>query len=322
MKTEVVIVPTYTRPDLLRCCLKRIRDLEPTIPISVFPDQGSSEDPDTRLALTPFLQTNIQVNYVPQHDYHGNTFNAMEAMRWAYNEGYDRIFYIEDDVMVHPDFFSWHREMQDDEDIELFASMGWVFNRFAPIAEGNMYQPWYYAIGTCFARKQLFKVVQHATPHYYADMQGYIEKKFPESNLNSPYGIQHFEQDGLIQRVLDQDKSQTVSPGICRCSHMGLYGYNRGWNAHVELFTAASTFDQRIKMLEEFIADPYARALVFGRDIVEREIGHELPKREFHYTIRLPGGWESDFVSELEKRHLPPRINSVPIPCEAEIVLA
>lgn len=318
--SEVVVVTTYKRPELLYACLKRIRVIEPDIPISIFPDRGTWKDPELRAALE-FLQENTQLNFVPDHDYHGNTFNAMEALRWAYNEGWERVYYIEDDVMIDPDFFQWHREQHEEakeNGIELFASMAWIFNRHAPITDDVFYQPWYYAIGTCFQRKKLELVAQHATPRYYADMQGYIEKTFPKSNLNSPFGIQHFEQDGLIQRILDVDRSQTVSPGIAKCAHLGFFGYNRGWNTQSDLL-ALPTFAERYAALEAFIADPYARAEAFGRDIVEREIGHELPKREIHYRLSLPGGWESEFTSELTPKHLPKRINSVRLPADAVI---
>lgn len=317
---EVVVVTTYKRPELLHCCLKRIRAAEPVIPISIFPDRGSLYEPETANALKHFLNGNTQANFVPEHDYHGNSFNAMEALRWAFNEGWERIYYIEDDVMIHPDFFQWHREILEDCP-GLFGSMGWIFNRHAPISDDILLQPWYYAIGTCFPREKLELVVRHATPRYYADMRGYIESAFPKSNLNSPFGIQHFEQDGLIQRVLDLDKSQTASPGIAKCDHIGAFGYNRGWSKEGDFFKGCFTFANRVARIEEFIADPYWRAEVFGREIVEREIGHELPKREIKYKITLPGEWSSEFVSELKIPQLPDRINSVPVPLEAKIVV-
>lgn len=311
--SECVVITTYNRPELLQACTKRIRAIEPEIPLSIFPDRGTAKRFDV-------AKGNTQINFVPDHDYHGNTFNTMEALRWAYNEGWDRVYLIEDDVMVHPDFFDWHRAIHNDEDHrDLFASMAWVFNRIAPITNDLLFQPWYYSIGTCFTRKKLELIVEHSTPRYYEDMQGYIEKTFPKSNLNSPFGIQHFEQDGLIQRVLDVDHTFTVAPGIAKCSHVGFFGYNRGWTNNSDFFEGQDDFDRRVQFVEDFIADPYARAEVFGRDIVEREIGYVLPKREFHYKLKIPDGWESEFTSELTEKHLPKRINSVRLPADAMI---
>jgi hypothetical protein len=315
---EVVLVTTYRRPEHLYCCLKRIRAAEPHIAVAVFPDRCTATDFETEVALRTFRTGLTQIHTVPDHDYHGNTMNTMEAFRWAYNEGFDRVFYVEDDVMVHPDFFAWHRA-QHDQWPRIFATMAWIFNRHAPITDDVMFQPWYYAIGTCFARKKLELVVQHANPKYYADMPGYVEKTFPGSQLNTPFGIQHYEQDGLIQRVLDLDKTQTISPGITKCTHIGSFGYNRGWDSRDELFANCGDFGERCQRLEMFIGDAYWRAEVFGREIVEREIGHELPKRTFKYKIGLPGGWETEVVSERSKERLPKRINSVSLPQNAII---
>jgi hypothetical protein len=312
---EAVVVPTYKRPEHLYCCLKRIREIEPKIAILVFPDRGSWKDTALIEAVLPF---DADVHFVPQHDYHGNTFNAMEALKAAYNEGWQTVYYIEDDVMVHKDFFKWHREIHE-EVPDLFASMAWIFNRHAPIVDDVMFQPWYYAIGTCFQRKKLELVIQHATPLYFRDMQLYIEKNFKESKLNQPAAIAHFEQDGLIQRVLDVDRSQTVSPGITKCSHLGFFGYNRGWdNDDVNIFTNCESFQERVAKLEEFIADPRWRATIFGREIVEREVGYPIPKIENTFRIHIGDYW-TDFTTELAKKQLPRRIHSVTLPPNAVI---
>lgn len=315
MPSEVIIVPTYKRPEFLFCCVKRLREYSGT-PIVVFPDRGSGKDEGLAKVEQKFRGHGFSIQFVAEHDYHGNSANALEAMRWAYNAHYDLVYYVEDDVMVHEDFFKWHRRMHQDWD-DIFASMAWVFNRHAPLEDELLFQPWYYAIGTCFTRKKLETIIQHATPLYYADMQGYIEKRFRSSLLNTPFGIEHYEQDGLIQRIMDLDRSQTVSPGVAKCTHAGLIGYNRGWTHSDEFFRDCADFEQRVERVEQFIADPYWRAEVFGRDLVEREIGKRLPKRDFRYRVTIPGGWSSEFTSELLPNNLPRRINSVPMPPEA-----
>lgn len=306
---ECVIVPTFNRPELLHCCLKRIREAEPEIPVLVFPDRGTwplyKGSIDKRF--------DVEVMMVPDNPWHGNTSNTMEAFRFAYNGGADVVYYIEDDVMIHPNFFAWHRDQHGYEGNKLFGSMGWVFNQHAPITNDLLYQPWYYAIGTCFRRPKLRLIVEHASPLYYEYMRDYIAEKFPLSALNSPFGIEHYEQDGLIQRVMERDKSQTVAAGIACCSHVGAFGYNRGWTQD-KFFAGCKDFDARVERIEILIKDPYWRAQLFGRKLVEREIGHVLAPREFVYDIRTPDGWHSKFFSELSREALPTRINSVDLP--------
>jgi hypothetical protein len=247
----------------------------------------------------------------------------MNAYLWAYNTGYDRVYYVESDVMVHPDFFSWHREQQE-EYPNIFCSMGWIFNREAPITADNLFQPWFYSIGVCFSAKKLELVAEHATPKYYGDMPGYIAKRFNTDPMTDEFAVSHWEQDGLLQRILNEDKSQTVASGIAKCSHIGaVRSYGVGTPQGYEEFFGFGQmgFADRVKKVEQFIDDPYWRILAFGRKLVEREVGRELPKREFNYHISLPDGWESNFKSELSKAFLPKRINSVSITEDAEIVV-
>jgi hypothetical protein len=318
-RDEIVLIPTYNRPEHLFYCLSMIRAWEPLIKIAIFPDRGTYFDEDFTKVTDVFDDKNTSAFYVPTHKYHGNSYNTMEAFRWAYNAGFEYTYLVEDDVAVHPDFFKWHREVHD-ECPNIFGSMAWVFNRFAPITEDWLFQPWYYSVGTCFRKKKLELIVKHATPNYYNDMMGYIEQTFKDSPLNSPHNIHHYEQDGLIQRILDRDRSQTVSCGIAKCTHFGIFGYNRGWSRREEFFADCNSFEERVARLNNFVADPYWRVEYFGREVVEREIGKELPKRLFNYQIKV-GPYETEFVSELSKTRLPRRIKSVPVTPEMEIVL-
>ena len=316
---EVVLVPTFHREELLSCCLKRLRGYDADIPIYVFPDRGTG-DTLVRLICEDY---EAHMHLVPDSDWYGNSANIMNAYLWAFNAGYDRVFMVESDVMIHEDFFSWHREQQE-QFPQIFASMAWIFNREAPISDDLMFQPWIYSIGLCFSREKLALVAQHATPKYYGDMPAYLEKVFNASPLTDRFAIAHWEQDGLLQRILDKDKSQTVSSGIAKCSHVGFVrSYGDGTKEAYEKFLGLEglRFDERVERVEKFIADPYARMDVFGRALVERELGYVIPVRRFTYHVTVPGGWSATFQSELKREFLGKRILSVPVTKETEIVL-
>jgi hypothetical protein len=98
---EVVLVPTFHREELLHCCLRRIRSYDGDIPIHVFPDRGTG---------TPLVRTicdcyDAHMHLVPDSDWYGNTANTMNAYLWAFNEGYDRIFYVESESWFIRIFF-------------------------------------------------------------------------------------------------------------------------------------------------------------------------------------------------------------------------
>ena len=316
---EVCLVPTFHREELLFCCLKRIRAADSGIEIHVFPDRRTYHDPLLQYVVKQF---DVHTHFVPDHNWYGNTSNTMNAFLWAFYEGYDRVYYVESDVLVHLDFFSWHREVHEMFS-DLFASMGWIFNRYAPITNDLLFQNWYYSIGTCFSREKLALIVEHATPKYYGAMDEYIRQAFAGILLNTPFNVNYQEQDGLIQRLLDKDKSQTVCSGIAKCSHMGFvrsYGCHEAKD-HYDEILGNGTFEERVAEFESLVNDHYWRADKFGRAMVERELGHELPPRSNKYRVRLPGGWEAPFESELSLKRLPKRILSVTLPADAELVL-
>ena len=317
---EVCLVPTFKREELLFCCLRRIREIDPRMQIEVFPDRGTLADPKIKKILTQF---GAHGHLVPDSNYYGNSANAMNALLWAYNAGFDRVFYVESDVMAHHNLFAWYRHaFEEYEEENPFCLLGWVFNRYAPLVDGDLMQAWFYAPSFAIERRNLELVAPHATPLYFEDMAGYVRTRFKDSPLNDPQNLGHYEFDGLLQRVLDQYKMQTVSPGIAKCSHMGFvrsYGDSGAGFGYEELFDGRTDFRDRVERIEQLIADPYERMWYFGRDIVERELGREIPERVFHYKITLPGGWTSELESPLELRKLPRRLNSVNIPQDAKI---
>lgn len=258
--SECVIVTTYQRPELLRCTVRRIREADERIPIHVWADRGTSSFG------------------VGKHGFYGNSYNTMEAFKWAVEEGYDLVYLIEDDVFVYPDFFAWHRAAHDAHP-DIFASCAWTFNRHAPICDGpDTFAPWYYSIGTCFKRDKLALVTQHANISYYSRMQDYIVETFPDSKLN--HSENFYEQDGLIQHVLERVGSQVCWPSLPKCCHLGARGYNK-------------PNGPQIADVERFYNDIPARIKLFGESIVRREeAGAHRGKFEdvYEWTMTEPSG--------------------------------
>ena len=313
---EVVLIPTFQRNAYLHCALRRIRGQDGDVPIFVFSDRGE-DNPELHKVTEEF---EAQLRIVPVHDYFGNSFCVMEAFRWAVDSGYDLIHLSEDDVMQHSDCLAWHREIHE-ELPDIFASCGWIFNHHAPIIADVMFANWYYSPNACFKREKLAKVAKHANPLYYNAMWEYAVKAFPNSILHRRDGgnifdTSFYEQDAIVQFCLMEDKSQVAWCGISKVDHIGTSGYNK-----MNGLRFYGTIEEQIRQIESFIADPYARIEAFGRPIVERELGREVPKRIRRYRITLPGGWVSEFESELSLGRLPRRINSTPVTSEAKIML-
>jgi len=305
---EVIIVCTYKRNELLHGCLRRLRGQDGDVPIIVFSDRGEvSKD-----LIDTCEKFEARLIVQPRHNFHGNSYSAGEALRFAWNCDYGMVHYVEDDVFVKPDFLRWAWGVHSDFD-DIFCSCGWVFNHFMPIVDETYFAPWIYIPQFSITWERLGLVLPHLNPLYYGDMWKYIGDNFTDNPINAmhPQAINHFEIDGLLQRILMQNKMQVAWNSIAKVEHLGFGGYNRGgYETYESLFEGLSTFEERVARIEEFAADPWWRLQYFDRKIVEREVGREVGQRIFRYKV-TQGEWESEFVSDLLPHQLPKIINSV-----------
>lgn len=314
---ELCVIPTYRRDAMLYVCLKRLRAVYDGV-ILVSSDKGY---------FTPELvkctrDWRTEVKVMPKHDNHGNTRNAGEILRFAYDAGFELVSYLEDDAFVDSRWREWTLRTHENND-RLFCTAGWVGNQQMPFTEGTYYLPWIYIPQFSIKHAQLAKVATHLKLEYYDDMAGYIQRAFPNSVLKkySTVAVNHYEIDGLLQHIIMEDQSCQVAwnsrPTVM---HMGFGGYNRGgYETYESFFNDCHSFDEQVAKIERLADDPYWRAALFG-PITKLETG-PLPKRRFRYRINLPGGWTSDYETDLAFTTLPPIINSVRIPKEAKITL-
>jgi len=247
---EVVILPTYDRSEFLYCCIEAIRAAEPTIPIHVFPDRGTDES-----AVT--CQFDVTEHKTLQHSYHGNSFNMMEALKWAYQSPsrYDRVFIVEDDAIICGSFFKWSREALDRYP-ESFAACGWKYSPDAVISDGpDLRIPWYLSVCAAVPRSSLFSVVQHARLDYYSDMKGYLDRTYTNSHRR---GSMHYEQDGLILRVMESESKRAVWPRRPRATHCGWRGY------HMSKERAAGSLEERIALVKLALKNPALLSRLMG----------------------------------------------------------
>ena len=237
---EMVIVPTFSRSDLLYCCLEAIRRAEPKIPIEVFPDRGTKE-------IEICTKFNATHHLTIQHSYHGNSYNMLEALKWAASKGAQRVFVIEDDTIVDPSFFSWCRTALLNHP-DAFAACGWRFSPDAVAEDGPDFMvPWYLSVCSCLPAPSLVSIIAHARPEYYGDMQQYLDSTYP----NSPRrGSMHYEQDGLALRVCEAQSQRCVWPRRPRATHCGWYGY------HMDGKPLGGSLEERVRVLKLILENP------------------------------------------------------------------
>lgn len=213
---ELCIVPSFERPDFLAICLEGIRGVYPDSDIHVFPDRGTSH-------LDICAEFKATQHLTIQHTYHGNSFNMLEALKWASTQSCGLLFVIEDDAIVDKTFFEWCRAALRMHP-EAFAACGWRYSPQAIIQDGpDLMMPWYLSVCAAIPSKSLPGIIHHARPEYYSNMQEYLDRFYPTSPRR---GGMHYEQDGLVLRVCESQGKRCVWPRRPRATHIGFTGYH------------------------------------------------------------------------------------------------
>jgi hypothetical protein len=171
----------------------------------------------------------------------------LEALKWAYHARYERVWIIEDDAIIDKTAFDWGMRALSQRP-EAFAACFWQYSPEAIISDGpDIMIPWYLSVGAVLPRKSIFSIVQHARLEYYCDMKNYLNRVYPNSNKRNS---SHWEQDGLIYRVMESESKRCVWPRRPRATHCGWRGY------HQSKEKAAGSLEERVAIVKLALKNP------------------------------------------------------------------
>jgi hypothetical protein len=165
------------------------------------------------------------------------SYNLLTGYQRAVETARDKVFMIEEDIMIATDFFTWHYKVHEAENNNLFCSIATANNnRDVPVTDrmDSYYLTHgdYQSLGVCFNKKVLIEeVLPLAVAAYYTNSQVFCQKEFPNSKIGRAYT----EQDGLIRRVQEHQDKLIAFPHVARAYHSGFIGYNRQKNFNMEL---------------------------------------------------------------------------------------
>ena len=250
--SEICVIPTFQREELLFLCLEAIRREDTTIPIHVFSDRGySSADLETTCKkFNAFLKI--------QHDTqgYGNSWNVIEALKDGVKAGHSIVHLIEDDVILHRGYFEWAKE-------ELAKGRACVCARIA----ASRIENWYESPCASWNAECLRQALALVPQGYFADtreqMQILLDAAFPKSR----YKRGGCEQDGLLLRCVEHFGWKTKFPPKPLATHLGAWGYNRPSNK-----PPTGTFEERIEFTRALLKDKRKRVELFGQSITEKEL--------------------------------------------------
>lgn len=266
---DIVIVPTYDRPEYLWVCLEKlhaaagVQDKE----IWICEDNHTTpKDGWVTLNVIPVLEEARRMfkkfRYISRtpHDTYGNSHNVVEAMREAchlfrigVNSLEAKVYLVEDDVMVMPDFFLWHEAVQEcvgtpvvscaeryNHSLDFPINGRYVLDEsfrdpMAYIVAPDVYS----SLGVCFPVEEL----AHFAP-------------------TKPFGP-GCEQDILIKEYLRYAQTPVAWPYVPRCYHMGWYGYHRNTGMRFN-----GTLEEKVEALKAAMVDPVRiREMAGAQDI-------------------------------------------------------
>jgi hypothetical protein len=255
MSADICLVPTFRRPEYLWLCLEQLEKCEGVqnlqIVITIDNHLRWSYDPEVlRVARAFATRLPLQITVRSAHHHEGNSTNVLLAYGEALAAGARHIFLVEDDILVLPDFFRWHYAIQDREP-EIFASVASPNKHVADwprrgVPGGYFTSAAYASHGVCLPARSVELLVEHITSAYLSYMPGYLAKRFPHSRL----GPQFCEQDGLIDRIIEERSLRNAWPCAPRAFHTGFWGYHR-----TEKTRPGGSLEKKVAALRQIVSD-------------------------------------------------------------------
>jgi hypothetical protein len=280
--SEIIVVTTFQREELLFLSLEAIRREDSEIRIAVASDRGQTSDDLNHICDLFRAELTVAGD---SHSY-GNSFNLMTALRCALNgtfavdlEHLRIVHCIEDDTILHPGYFSWARQqLAQTVDFSIasqFKDMPIGMRSHALYAAvcgriGSPHIPnWYESPCASWNADYLRIALNHLIPEYFAptreEMQRMLdEKMFP----NSKYKKGGAEQDGFFLRCIEHHKWQTKFPPKPLATHLGWYGYN----SPPARERPTGNLEQRVEQCRAMLRDAEKRKFLFGHRITDAEI--------------------------------------------------
>lgn len=199
---DIVVIPTCYRTELLAWCLRRLADAPGCPDVLICADTKANLQEveyvrDQYFPTADILHAKAHISVL------SGTWNILMSIKVGSTLA-DNVYLVEEDVMVFPHFFTWHRSQTAE------ASCGRKIPRY----------DLYTNPGSCLRRPLLEKLVPHINDDYFRDPGSYCERNFSQQFIS-------YLDDGLIRRVIADNGMKWVFPETPVAAHQGFFGYGR-----------------------------------------------------------------------------------------------
>lgn len=225
--TEIVIVPAWQRPAFLTAALRRLLIADDGrqqywLALDRRHDRGVN-----RIAWAFARRLGHRARVIPRnHGYRGNSFNVLTSYREAIDASPDLIHLVEEDIFVGADYFDFHRSAHElcPDAFAVSAARNQNHPHDPDPDPGALYLAFeYQSLAVSFRPERLAPVLAHADRPYFRDPVTYCKRQWPYSRIP----VANAEQDGLINRVVEQMGATVAYPALPRAYHAGFVGYHR-----------------------------------------------------------------------------------------------
>ena len=213
--SEVIVIPTYSRPEVLAHALDKISGcIDAPDDVRIYLDHS----PENRVQDVEYVRDrylpNAQIFHAQPHvAATSGTWNILHSMKSGYETGAELVWIVEEDVLMYPGAFDRGRQEMDSGNWLAFCGrrIPAFFERY-----GDLYtNP-----GSVLGRELLSKVIPHINDEYFAATGDYIRKHFQHEPFNSSLD------DGLIRMVVREMGGKCGYPDAPLCAHQGFNWYD------------------------------------------------------------------------------------------------
>lgn len=191
---------------------------------------------------------------------YGLSRNILEGMKDAFEFSDDYVVYIEDDILLHADYFLYMKSL-----MNLVGEQYSVLSPYSPDDFGDIHEinkDNRYAALAPIISKYFFKkyIEPHANEKYYKNPHAFVielnnlYKKFWATKEYKFKNSETCEQAGLINRLVDvaiiKEDIYIYMPRYNRQQHIGYFGKNRPGG-----IIPGSSYEERLENLREIVLD-------------------------------------------------------------------
>lgn len=265
--SDIVIVPCYERPEFTTLCLEYLSRADGIEEKNVWlcQDQhfGSSVSSDVLDSVVELGQDLFKERFrhrlLEPHGTYGNSVNLLESLKAAHRSGARRIFLVEDDIMVTPDFFKWHEAIL--EEPQVFVSCATAVNKSAHFPINGRY-----AMDESFQDPNAYYLSATAYSSHAAAFKrnnlGMVLSRLANDGIYETLQSGN-EQDILIQKLLPETGLESAWPYVPRAFNVGFYSY------HISGQKILGSFNEKVQLLRNIIQDPATlKTVAFGNQAV------------------------------------------------------